>query len=255
VRIEEAKAIVETRANLFSYLNVKADRFMNLVVLCDFDGTITEIDTAEFVLARFAQGDWQALDKRFENGEITLEECLRRQFSLVKASRKQILDELEKTVTFRTNFEKLAKYCRKNLIPLIVVSAGLDFVIEHFMKLAGLQELTETYTAKTKHNANRVEFTFPRLFDKTSANFKQDFVRHYKRQNKKVIYIGNGSGDYAAAKDADYLFAIKGSKLAKLCENHSMRYGSITDFQEVVEAIHMLVTRGITKTESEYRLK
>jgi len=29
---------------------------MNLVVLCDFDGTIIKIDTAEFILAEFAEG-------------------------------------------------------------------------------------------------------------------------------------------------------------------------------------------------------
>ena len=50
---------------------------------------------------------------------------------------------------------------------------------------------------------------------------------------RKVIYIGDGLGDDAAAKDADYSFAIKGSVLAKLC----LHCKSITDFQGVVEAI------------------
>jgi 2-hydroxy-3-keto-5-methylthiopentenyl-1-phosphate phosphatase len=43
-----------------------------MAVLCDFDGTTTEVDTAEFVLGMFAQGDWRAIDALFEKGDITL---------------------------------------------------------------------------------------------------------------------------------------------------------------------------------------
>lgn len=213
---------------------------MNLVVLCDFDGTITRIDTAEFVLARFAQGNWQVFNEQFESGKITLEECLRRQFSLVRSSKKRILDELADVVTFRPNFGELSEYCKKNLIPLTIVSAGLDFVIKHFLKLNSWHRLVETCTAKTKLGTKGIEFTFPKLFDKTSANFKQDLVRRCKNESKKVLFVGDGSGDYAAAEEAGYLFAIKDSRLARLCEDHKIHYKTITDFAQVIDAIQEL---------------
>jgi len=72
---------------------------MNFVVLCDFDGTITRIDTAEFVLSKFAQGNWRFFSDQFEKGEITLEDCLKKQFALVKVSKKEILNELDSIVT------------------------------------------------------------------------------------------------------------------------------------------------------------
>ncbi|MCJ7423178.1 MtnX-like HAD-IB family phosphatase [Candidatus Bathyarchaeota archaeon] len=213
---------------------------MNLVVLSDFDGTITRIDTAEFVLARFAQGDWQVFNAQFESGKITLEECLRRQFSLVRSSKKRILDELADVVTLRPNFGELAEYCRKNLVPTTIVSAGLDFVIEHFLELNNWQKLVEIYMAKTKLSTKGIEFTFPMLFDKTSANFKQDLVRRCKNESKKVLFVGDGSGDYAAAEEADYLFAIEDSRLAGLCEDHEIHYKAITDFAQVIDAIREL---------------
>jgi 2,3-diketo-5-methylthio-1-phosphopentane phosphatase len=211
-------------------------------VLSDFDGTITIVDTAEFVLARFAKGDWQTFDKQYQRGQITLEECLRKQFSFVTASQEEILNELDKVVTFRPNFEKLARYCKKNSIPFMIVSAGLDFVIDYFLKLNDWKGLVETCTAKTQFGANGINFIFPELFDATSANFKQDLVRHYKAQGKKVIYIGDGSADYAAAIEADYPFAIKGSRLAKLCGKRRMRCATITDFMKVVETICEIMT-------------
>jgi len=210
---------------------------MNLVVLCDFDGTITTVDTAEFVLARFAKGDWRLFEKQFERGEITLEECLTRQFSLVKASQRQILEELADVVSFRPNFKKLAEYCKENHIPLIIVSAGLDFVINHFLKLNDCLNLVEVCAAKSSFSLGGISFAFPKLFDRASENFKHDLVNHHRSQSKKVIYIGDGTADYAAAKNADYSFVIEGSRLAKLCLSHGIPCKSITDFQRIIEAI------------------
>jgi 2-hydroxy-3-keto-5-methylthiopentenyl-1-phosphate phosphatase len=94
--------------------------------------------------------------------------------------------------------------------------------------------------AKARATANGVEFVFPPLQDKTSANFKQDLVRSHKRQGETVIYIGDGSGDFDAAKEADYVFAVKDSKLAKLCQSYRVPFKPITDFQEVVEEIRRI---------------
>ena len=52
---------------------------MKLAILSDFDVTVTLNDTFENVLEKFAQGDWRAVDDQYVKGEITLEECLRRQ--------------------------------------------------------------------------------------------------------------------------------------------------------------------------------
>jgi len=214
---------------------------MNLAVLCDFDGTIITIDTAEHVLAKFAQGDWQFFDKQYQQGQITLEECLRKQFSMVKASKEEILDALERVVTIRQGFVRLARYCEKNVIPCIIVSAGLDFVINHFLKFNDLENLVETYTAKTRFKLDGINFTFPKPFDPTSVNFKQDLVRNCKTRGKKVVYVGDGQADYPAAMEADYPFAIKDSRLAKLCKNTRTRCVVISDFTEVVEAIRKIV--------------
>jgi 2-hydroxy-3-keto-5-methylthiopentenyl-1-phosphate phosphatase len=210
---------------------------LDLVVLCDFDGTITKIDTAEFTLAKFAKGDWRLIDKQLEEGKITLEECLKREFMLVSASKHEIIREVSEAVDFRPNFDELIEYCRKKSVPLIVVSAGLDFLIDHFLELKGWKNMVTEYTAKATITPHAIKFTFPKLFDKTSANFKQDLVRQCKAKGQKIVYIGDGSGDYDAAKEADYAFAIKDSRLARLCEQYGVPFKRIVDFKEVVDAL------------------
>jgi len=213
---------------------------MNLVVLCDFDGTITTVDTAEWVLARFAQGDWRLFDRQFEKGETTFEECLNSQFSLVKASKKQILHELKDIVVFRSNFKKLAEYCKENHIPLTIVSAGLDFVINYFLELNSCSHLVKVCAAKTSFTSNGIKLVFPTLFDRASDNIKDDAIRRCKSHNRRAIYVGDGLADYGAAKVADYSFAIEGSRLAKLCRGRGVQCRTIIDFQEIIEAIRKI---------------
>src|SRR5713101_9381169 len=106
---------------------------MKLAILSDFDGTVTLNDTFENVAEKFAQGDWRAVDEQYVKGEVTLEECLRRQGAMVRVSESEILDELDKITRFRPGFDKLIEYCKANNYPLVLVSAGLDFVIKHFL--------------------------------------------------------------------------------------------------------------------------
>jgi 2-hydroxy-3-keto-5-methylthiopentenyl-1-phosphate phosphatase len=158
----------------------------------------------------------------------------------VKASKKQILEELKNVVIFRPNFKKLAKHCKENRIPCIIVSAGLDFVIKHFLKLNGCLNLVEVCAAKTVFGAQGIRFVFPTLIDTKSENFKHDMVIRYKSQNMEVIYAGDGLADYAAARDSDYSFTIRNSRLARLCMSHEIRCRNITDFQDVIEAIRKI---------------
>jgi 2-hydroxy-3-keto-5-methylthiopentenyl-1-phosphate phosphatase len=65
---------------------------MRTVVLLDIYGTITVRDSSELALRRFAQGRWEEYDEMLDRGEIGLKECMRRQFSLVKATPEEITD-------------------------------------------------------------------------------------------------------------------------------------------------------------------
>jgi 2,3-diketo-5-methylthio-1-phosphopentane phosphatase len=213
---------------------------MDLVVLCDFDGTIVEADTCTSVLHKFAKKDWRAFDKQFGRGEITLEECLQKQFATVTVSKAQMLKEAENAAFIRPGLEELVRYCKMHAFPLILVSAGLDFVIKDFLRRHDLDSLIEVYAPKTRITNRGIRFMFPKLFDKTSVSFKDDLVKFYRKQGKSVVYIGDGQGDYYAAGNADYPFAIKGSRLAELLKKDGIAHKEISDFWEVVEVLDAL---------------
>ncbi len=212
---------------------------MSLVLLCDFDGTITNLDTAFFLLDKFVEGDWRIFDLQYRIGEITLEECMQEQYSMFDVPKHLMLKELEKVVSFRSNFNKLIDYCRIQNIPFIIVSAGLDFVINHFLKQKGLTNSIKVHSVKTTITENGVKLAFPKLFNKDSTNFKDDLVRYYKKKGSHVVYIGDGTSDYPAIKNADYRFSIKNSRLAELCRKNKISHQEIDDFQEVINALKL----------------
>jgi 2-hydroxy-3-keto-5-methylthiopentenyl-1-phosphate phosphatase len=218
---------------------------MSFVVLCDFDGTVVKIDTCTLVLEKFARTDWRVFEERFEKGELTLEECLQAQFSTVLASKSQMLEEVEKAASLRPGFVELTGYCKANGFPLILVSAGLDFIIKHFLKRQGLNCSLRICVPKAKFTERGIRFAFPRLRFASSVNFKDDLVSYYQKKGKKVVFIGDGKADYVAAKEADFSFAIRSSMLAELLREDGNAYKEIDNFDEVVEALSTVVpTRG-----------
>lgn len=208
-----------------------------LVVLTDFDGTIVTPDTAESALNRFADKSWTLIDEQFERGEISFEESLRNEFAMLKVSEDDILRHLDAVTHFRPNFETFVEYCKSRGHPMIVVSGGLDFCIRHFLEEKDLLESVEIYAPNAKKTKNGFTLTFPRLYDKTSINLKDDLVKHYREQGARVVYIGNGMADFAAAKIASIALVIQDSTLARLCTRRGVPCTEITDFQQAADAI------------------
>jgi HAD superfamily phosphoserine phosphatase-like hydrolase len=225
---------------------------LKLAVLSDFDGTVTLNDTFENVLEKFAQGDWRAVDDQYVKGEITLEECLRRQGGMVTASKPQILDELDRVTKFRPGFDNLAEYCKTNCYPLVLVSAGLDFVIKHLLERENLRDKVELSAAVAKCTPTGIKFDFLKLRDKRSMNFKDDMVRYYKTKADTVAYIGDGRWDLHALRSADLRFAIRNSKLDELCKEQDIHATTVSDFREIVVSLKKeMLERDSWQGESE----
>jgi 2-hydroxy-3-keto-5-methylthiopentenyl-1-phosphate phosphatase len=224
---------------------------LKLAVLSDFDGTVTLNDTFRDIAERFAKGDWMAVDDQYVKGEITLEECLRRQGAMIRASKSQILSELDTVTRFRAGFDNLIDYCETNHYPLVLVSAGLDFVIKHFLRRNQWTNKVKLYAAAAKCTSTGIRFEFPKLKDNRSISLKDDTVRYYKSKAEAVAYVGDGRWDLQALRNADWRFAIKNSKLAELCKEQDIQATSVADLKEVVTVLQSKLSERNSPGRSE----
>jgi len=153
---------------------------------------------------------------------------------MVQVPRSEILSYLDGVTEFRPNFDKLIEFCTTNHFPLVIVSAGLDFVIKHFLTREKFQDKVELVAASAKCTPTGIKFEWPKLKSNRSINLKDDMVRYYKRRADTVAYIGDGRWDLHALRNADRRFVIRNSKLAELCKEQDIQATTVIDFQEMV---------------------
>ena len=209
---------------------------MKKAFLFDFDGTITLRDTSELVLRRYASSEWEIFDAMMDSGEISLEECMKRQFQLVKEGPETILSFLDEQIQIRKGFSEIISKLARTDAEIAIVSAGLDFVIRHQMERLGLDGKIRIICGKTSFDGH-IHFDFPAIENPAAADFKQDAVMKYQQSGHNVFYIGDGSSDYNAARTASHCFAISGSRLENMCRREDIDFMSIQDFLDIEKLI------------------
>ena len=209
-----------------------------IVVLTDFDGTIVNIDTGDFSLRQFASGDWEAIERKMVKGELTFEECLRRQFRMINAPIDKIVKEIDEVASLRPHFIELVNYCFTKKVKLVIVSGGLDFYIRHVLNKNKLE--VEVCAPKCNLDTVGLSLQFPPMSDPTSFSFKDDMVRQYRRSGSTVLYVGDGYADYYALKQASVRFAVAGSTAARLCSSDGMHFQEISNFLPVIQELDRL---------------
>jgi 2-hydroxy-3-keto-5-methylthiopentenyl-1-phosphate phosphatase len=209
---------------------------LSTTIFCDFDGTITEVDTAEIIVDKFSTEDWRKEDQLFVEGKISLEECIQRQFGPLRAT----VDEMVSAVDYiqvRRGFKELVDFTRRATIGFVVVSAGLDFVIKK--KLEGIGVGVKVISPEAKSTPNGLRVTFPKI-EGHGADFKAKLLNNAKAKGERVYYIGDGESDYSAALEADFIYAVKDSRLANFCGNKNLAFKEFADFTEIVSSLKEL---------------
>lgn len=206
-----------------------------ILVQCDFDGTVTIEDASFIMLDAFAGGEWRKIDAEYEAGRITVGRFNSEAFSLVKATRQDLLKSIEGKVHIRAGFDDFAAYCRGNGLRLVIVSNGLDFYIEEILKGIGLPDL-EFHASRTEFEDLSVNVTYVGP-DGTELDdsFKEAYVKRFHDEGYRIVYVGNGSSDFKPARESDYIFAT--GTLLKACRKASLGCSPFDDFREVVREL------------------
>lgn len=206
-------------------------------ILSDFDGTITENDASQLILDQYGEGDWKRYEGMLLRGEISFESCVAYQFRLIKASKSTILKDYDRFVEQRKGFGALVNFANAREIPITIVSGGLDFIIREFLDRNGWSTSIGLHIGKLEDAGGRMEVTYPPLLESGSSCFKDDLVIRLRRLGKRVIYMGDGTFDFKAARASDLAFATSGSKLARLCRKEGVAFTEFQDFAEVVDSL------------------
>ena len=210
----------------------------------DFDGTVTLSDVGDGIFKRFlprelvedgwleqSLADWKA-------GLISSRECLTTQCGRTEVAEPEFREEIDRYV-LRPGFAKMAEYCRRQGVPLMILSDGLDYYIEYILTKFDLSDIP--------FRANHMNFTdgvlgvdFPYM-DRgcgRCGNCKRWHMDTLCRNGETIVYVGDGYSDRYAVHNAHTVFAR--DDLAEYCESNDVDYTHFEDFHTVIRYLESM---------------
>jgi 2-hydroxy-3-keto-5-methylthiopentenyl-1-phosphate phosphatase len=190
----------------------------HVAVLCDFDGTVVPCQTIDRLYHRFAGPACQSYIERWRRGEISSQQELQGCFSTITASRAEMESFLD-TIPIVPGFAPFLRFCQQRDYRLAIVSEGLRWSIEHILARHDIGPLS-VFANEVRFEPHGLELSFPwhdPAYPMHGVS-KATIVRRHQDEGCRVVYIGDGSTDEAAAKVADVVFARDALLAYCLCE-------------------------------------
>lgn len=200
---------------------------MDWTLVTDFDGTLVEQIVPSLVDGVVGGPDVADLDQAYRRGAIGLGEYTRRRFAGWRLTRQQLVDAV-RGVTIRPGAAEVVAFCRTHAIPLRVVTSGLDAYVLPLVAPLGIVP-DEVICSRAAFTADGIVATAPDDVD--GEDFKAAIVRAARARGKRVLYIGDGSNDRAAAERANFVLARR--RLLEHCRARGIPHAVFDDFTDV----------------------
>ncbi len=199
-------------------------------IYCDFDGTISKIDTVNSFFSRFASSDWLSVEQEWIDKKIGSRECLTRQLELVSGLEEPLLLEFLDSIDIDDGFKGFYNYLKDSGREIVVLSDGFDFFIKRILFNHGFSNIKVC-----SNNFKIIDNKFFVSFDNTPAGYtcNAGTCKCSKIVGDKFLYIGDGLSDVCVAQKASILYAK--NSLAKYCDNIGLVYKKFSTFSDIVE--------------------
>lgn len=220
-------------------------------VYCDFDGTVTNGDTIDYLLEELASPSWRKVEERWEKGEIGSRECMAEQIPLIQGGWLAIEKVLD-TVKVDPTFPHFASWCKRNNIALKIVSDGIDKVIHHILKREKIQVANVWANHLLEAADGTLALSFPHApqIESCGSGLCKCKILSANPMKPLKVVIGDGRSDFCWAAEADLIFAK--TKLLTYCQANNIDCVPYEDFtairavlQEKLDNVYVLEPQRI----------
>ncbi|MGV3278186.1 MtnX-like HAD-IB family phosphatase [Rickettsiales bacterium LUAb2] len=209
-----------------------------ITIFSDFDGTITKKDTTDLILNEFADPKWLEIEELYNKNLISSKDCLAEQIKLINANFNDIKTFLDKNIEIEEDFSNFIHRCKQLNIRVVIVSDGLDLVIQHILNKHNLQNI-EVFSNKLQileNNSYSLEFpNFDNNCEIQMGNCKCNIISKLNT-NDNIIYIGDSRSDFCVSKNKAKTIIAK-DKLITYCQQNNIKYIPFTNFNNVINIL------------------
>lgn len=214
----------------------------------DFDGTIVREDVGDEFFRRFS-GERTLSDtlERVQAGDLTMPDAYRLLVAALPPLTSQDLDAFCADFEIDPTFIDFLLWTEAEGHPLLVLSDGFDFYIDRLFARAGIAPRVSCNLfalGDDGHAALRFPH-FDAAFPAT-ANSKSTHILAGSEDRDTIVFAGDGTSDFDAARCADLVFA-RGA-LESFCQRENISFRAYRDFHEVRETVErLLATRTLRR--------
>lgn len=213
-----------------------------LVLFCDFDGTITESDNIVAIMRKFAPPEAEELTRQILNQQISIREGVGKLFALLPSTLKQaIVDFVVGEARIRPGFPEFLRFCEEQQIELLITTGGIDFFVEPILAPYPLKG--KIYCNGSDFSGETITITWPHACDEHCDNdcgmCKTSIIRRYPPDRYYRVVIGDSITDLAGAKRAD--FVIARSLLEQKCADFGLPHRPFATFYDVIDTLQLLL--------------
>ncbi|MCW2928928.1 MAG: hypothetical protein JWM86_2896 [Thermoleophilia bacterium] len=210
-----------------------------MLIICDFDGTVTAEDTNSALARRFAPDAYANVEGRLRSRELTLRQVLDAEFAPITVGLDEVLDAAL-AIPFREGFDRLLDDAQRADWTFVLLSSGFAEIIRPMLAQAGVADRVELVANSISLGPEGGAITWRDLpvCEHCGEPCKRHDVARLREQHAgsgTVAFIGDGMSDRCGAETADRIFARDG--LATYLDGEGVEYERWDDFDDVRAAL------------------
>ena len=206
-----------------------------MLIVVDFDGTITERDTLVDIVQEQAPDVFEQVEEDLQAGRISLRECIAREFQAVRGPHDEIVARAVSRVRVRAGFPDLVASAQSAGHRVVVVSSGFESIIRPVLQREDVPAVdVVAHDVRFAPDGSAVEFRHGEICTVCDQECKRSVVDGL-RDGGTVVYVGDGYSDRCAALAADRVFARR--ELAAYLDADGVGYEPFEDFVGIREAL------------------
>ncbi len=205
-----------------------------ILILCDFDGTISVKDTVNNLIRRHAtSNDWMIHVEKYQRGELGSAGVYRAIEPMLKIDQKDLDLFVLEHAQIDPSFDYFLKWTSERGIDVKVISDGFDATINTLFRNHDIKGLDILANSLSFNGHGKVRLGSPHLNPECGlcGTCKVKIIRNMRQYYDHIILIGDGESDRHAAEEADAVLALK--DLFIYCAKAGIPALYTRDFKEV----------------------
>jgi 2-hydroxy-3-keto-5-methylthiopentenyl-1-phosphate phosphatase len=202
-----------------------------MLIVVDFDGTITQDDTLVAICRRHAPEVFAEVERQLGASEISLYDCIRREFEAIRGEHDALIGEAVELCEVRPGFATFVDAAAQAAHRVVVVSSGFEAIIRPVLEREGVGGLELVANqVRFSPEGTVVEFRHGEACEVCAQECKRSSVRDLNGSGP-VVMVGDGYSDRCVALAADRVFARR--SLARYLERKGVPFEPFEDFHDV----------------------